>query len=185
MKNTYVTGYLPLIAIILYSMAFGIYVESEIIRLLKKFGLYSGMLEFFSGNGIRLTLFFLASLLFFMFFSAVKLIADTMIQLSMLFFSKDRHGFVLNEIRFGSVFYVLSGMLSLLFVDYIVVVAALFLITTLIYFIYFVYKTYSTLTPAGLIGIVFFHVSFWFAFILTIVYVCIKLYNSFLKSLPI
>ncbi|MBA2871515.1 hypothetical protein HNQ85_001785 [Anoxybacillus calidus] len=185
MKNTYVTGYLPLIAIILYSIAFGIYVEIEIIRLFKKFGLYGGMLEFFSENGIKLTLFFLASLLFFMLFSALKLIADTMIQLSMLFFSKDRHGLVLNEIRFGSVFYVLSGMLSLLFVNYIVVVAALFLVTTLVYFIYFVYKTYSTLTPAGLIGMVFFHIAFWFAFMLTIVYVCIKLYNSFLESLPL
>ncbi|RAK18677.1 hypothetical protein B0I26_10998 [Anoxybacillus vitaminiphilus] len=185
MKNTYVTGYLPLIAIILYSMAFGIYAETEIIRLLKKFGLYSGMLEFFSENGIKLTLFFLASLLFFMFFSALKLIADTMIQLSMLFFSKDRQGAVLNEIRFGSLFYVLSGMLSLLFVNDIVVMVVLFLVTTLAYFIYFVYKTYSTLPLTGLVGMVFFHVAFWFAFMLTIVYVCIKLYNGFLESLPL
>jgi hypothetical protein len=185
MRNTYVTGYLPLIAIILYSMAFGIYVEMEIIRLLKKFGLYGGMLEFFSENGIKLTLFFLASLLFFMFFSALKLIADTIIQLSMLFFSKDRQGAVLNEIRFGSMFYVFSGMLSLLFGNYIIVIAAFFLVTTLVYFIYFVYKTYSTLSLTGLIGMVFFHVAFWFAFVLTIVYVCIKLYNSFLESMPL
>jgi hypothetical protein len=184
MKNTYVTGYLPLIAIILYSMSFGIYVEMEAIHLFKKFGLYGGILEFFSENGIKLTLFFLASLFFFMLFSALKLIADTMVQLSMLFFSKDRQGLVLNHIRFGSVFYVLSGMVSLVFSNYIFIIAGLFLVTTLVYFIYFVYKTYSTLTLTGLIGMVFFHIAFWFTFVLTIVYVCVKLYNSLLESLP-
>jgi hypothetical protein len=185
MKNTYVTGYLPFIAIVLYSMAFGIYVEMQTIYVFKKFGLYGGMLEFFSENGIKLALFFLASLFFFMLFSALKLIADTMIQLSMLFFSKDRQGLILNETRFGSVFYVLSGMLSLLFVHSFFVITGLFLAATLMYFIYFVYKTYSTLTLTGLIGMVFFHIAFWFTFVLSIVYVCVKLYNSLLESLPL
>jgi len=185
MKNTYITGYLPLIAILLYSMAFGIYAETELIAFLKKFGLYNGILEFFSEQEIRLTLFFLTSLVFFMLFSALKLIADTIIQLSMLFFSKDRQGLLLNETRFGSMFYVCSALLSLLFVDYITVIAGLFLITALIYFIYFIYKTYSAFTFAGLVGMVFYHVIFWFMFASMVVYACLKLYNSLLESLPI
>jgi len=185
MSNTYITGYLPLIAILLYSMAFGMYAEAELIALLKKFGLYSGVLEFFSDQEIRLTLFFLTSLAFFMLFSALKLLADTMIQLSMLFFSKDREGLLLREARLGSMFYVCSALLSLLFVNHVTIIAGLFVITTLIYFIYFIYKTYSAFTFIGLIGMVCYHTLFWFTFASLVVYACLKLYNSLLESLPI
>lgn len=185
MKNTYITSHFPLISIILYSTSLSIYTEMELIKQLKNLGIYEGMLEFFSENGIKLSLFVLLALLFFMVFSALKLIADTVIGLSLLFFSKDAEGRFLNKFRTGSSFYLISGALSLLSVQHILGIAGLFAGTTLIYFIYFVYKVSASLSLAGLIGMVFYHVIFWFTFFLGIVYLGVKLYNSFLASLPI
>jgi hypothetical protein len=185
MKNTYFTSYFPLISILLYSMSLGIYTEIKFVKKLKDLGIYSGMLEFFSESGIKLALFFLLSLAFFMLFAALKLIADTMIELSFLFFSKDKIGENLQTIRTGSAFYLVSGMLSLLTVNDLKGILGLFLITTFIYFIFFVYKVSGSLTGPGLIGLVFFHVLFWSTFTFGVVYLCVKLYNSMIASLPV
>jgi Family of unknown function (DUF5366) len=185
MKNTYFTSYFPLIAILLYSMSFGIFTEMKLVKKLKDLGIYPGMLEFFSESGIKLALFFLMSLVFFMLLAALKVIAETMIELSFLFFSKDEIGENLKSIRTGSAFYLISGMLSLLTVHDMKGIIGMFLITTFIYFIFFVYKVSASLTGPGLIGLVFFHVMFWSTFTLGVIYLCVKLYNSMIESLPV
>lgn len=185
MKNTYLTSYFPLISIIFYSFSLAIFFETNVIEKLKQMGIYQGMLEFSSDRAINLAVLFLFCFLFFMLFSALKLIADTMIELSLLFFSKDREGTNLNQIRRGSIIYLVSGVVSLFFVQNLISLIVLFMITTTVYFIFFIYKISSSLSPAGLVNIIFFHVIFWSALILIIVYLCFKLYNSVISSLPI
>jgi hypothetical protein len=146
---------------------------------------YEGMREFFSENGIKLTLLFLLMLFFFMVFSAFKLIADTTVELSMLFFSKDEDGVELNKVRTGSSIFISLSLVSLVLTQDILYLIATFVAACFIYFIYFVYIVSDSLSVLGLIGMVFFHVIFWSAFLLAIVYALIKLYNSFMASLPL
>ena len=166
-------------------MSFSLYTEGVIIRMLHNLGVYSGMTEFFSESGIKLAILFLLLLFFFMVFAALKLIADTTIELSLLFFSKDEEGKELTKIRSGSWLYLIASVVSLIFYTKIAAVIVILIVISFAYFIFFVYKVSSSLSSAGLVGIIFFHMFFWFAFILTVAYVIVKLYNSFMASLPI
>ncbi|SFF06091.1 DUF5366 family protein [Alteribacillus iranensis] len=185
MKNTYLTSHFPLIAILFFSLSFALYAENVITTWLRDIGLYMGMREFFSDVGIKLTLLFLLVLLFFMVFSALKLIADTINELSLLFFSKDEEGSSLQKIRGGSWFYLLASILSIFFMRMPLGIIITFLLGTFVYFIYFVYKASDSMSTGGLIGMIFFHISFWSAFIFTISYAAIRLYNSLINSLPL
>lgn len=185
MKNTYLTSHFPLFAIMVYSIALALYAEGFITRNLIDLGLYSGMTEFFSENGIKITLLFLLLLFFFMVFSAFKLISDTTIQISLLFFSKDEEGNDLNKIRSGSWFYLVSSLIALVFFKLISAILIIFALATLGYFIFFIYKIRDSLSIAGLVGMVFFHILFWFTFILTVSFALTRLYNSLIASLPI
>ncbi|MFS0595620.1 DUF5366 family protein [Peribacillus frigoritolerans] len=59
------------------------------LKLFGNLGIYQGMLEFFSEAGIKLALLIVLLLLFFMVFAALKLISDTILELSLFFFSKE------------------------------------------------------------------------------------------------
>nr|WP_258832334.1 YufK family protein [Peribacillus frigoritolerans] len=48
----------------------------------------------------------------------MKLISDTILELSLLFFSKDSEGKALNSVRKGSVIYVIGGACSLFSVQF-------------------------------------------------------------------
>ncbi|MBU8908932.1 DUF5366 family protein [Desertibacillus haloalkaliphilus] len=185
MKNTYLTSHFPLFSILLFSTALAMYSQSVIITKLDDLGLYQGMMEFFSESGIKGTLLFLLLLFFFMVFSALKLISDTMVQLSLLFFSKDEEGVSLTTIRSGSWIYLIASVAALLGSTFIEVIVGVFLVATLIYFVFFVYKISDSLSALGLFGVVFFHTFFWFSFVLAISFAVLRLYNSFMASLPL
>lgn len=185
MKNTYLTSHFPLFSIFVYSVALALYAESVIIKKLIDFGVYSGMMEFFSESGIKITLLFVLLLFFFMILSALKIISDTMIQLSLLFFSKDEEGNDLNKIRGGSWFYLISSFVALIFIKNVVAIIIIFALATIAYFVYFLYKIRDSLSILGLFGMVMFHSLFWTTFLLTLLFALVKLYNSFVASLPI
>lgn len=185
MKNTYFIGYFPFIVIVLFSISFAIYSEGQVLDLLVGFGLYKGMLEIFSEMGIKLALLIVLTLLFFMILAALKLISDTIIEVSLLFFSKDSEGTELKNIRIGAVIYVIGAVLSLFSVQSLIGLLAIFIVTNLVAFTFFVYKVSATLSTSGLVGIIFFHFFTWCLLILVIAYVILKLYNSLINSLPI
>ncbi|WP_078552441.1 DUF5366 family protein [Bacillus alkalicellulosilyticus] len=185
MNNTYLTSHFPLFSIFLFSTSLSLYTESYIISQLIYFGIYDGMMDFFSENGIKLTLVFLLVLLFFMVFSALKLINDTNIQLSLLFFSKDVEGSDLQKIRSGSWIFLVASGLSLLFTNHIIAIVALFVGAVIIYFFYLLYRISESLSIAGMIGMIFFHILFWVTFTLAVMYALLTLYNGFIASLPI
>jgi len=185
MKNTYLTSHFPLLAILVYSLAFALYAETFLLEKLADIGLYSGMTEFFSESGIKMTLLFVLFLLFFMALAALKIISDTMIQLSLLFFSKDKEGADLQKIRQGSWFYFISSFFALILCKYIEAILASFVIATLAYLVFYLYKIRDSLSLIGLFGMVLFHSLFWGTFLFTFIYAVTKLYNSFIASLPL
>lgn len=185
MKNTYLTSYFPLLSILLFSLSFSIRVEMFVIEILKNSGIYEGMKEFFSVGGIKLALLLLLLILFFMVFAALKLIADTINELSLLFFSKDSEGESLKNIRSGSIIYFIGGALSLLSLYSLLGIGAIFIGATAVYFVYFVFKISSSMTIAGTIGVIFFQVVIWSSLLTGVIFIAVKVYNSIMASLPI
>ncbi|MFY2157201.1 DUF5366 family protein [Cytobacillus firmus] len=185
MKNTYLTSYFPLLAIIMFSTSLALKTQMELVYFLKKTGIYQGMLEFFSESGVKLSLTILLLVLFFMVFAALKLVADTINGLSLLFFSKDLQGESLTKARQGSAIYFIGGALSLLSLYSYIGIVILFAAATITYFCYFVYKTSSTMTVAGLAGVIFFQVIVWSSLLSGVLYLSLKIYNSMIASLPI
>lgn len=185
MKNTYLLSYFPLIAILLFSLSFAIYEEMQILLLFQNLGIYQGMLEFFSETGIKLSLLIVLLLVMFMAFAALKLISDTVMELSLLFFSKDADGKALTSVRMGSVIFVIGGVCSLFSVQILGGLLLIFLATNIVALIYFVYKLSSSVSISGLIGLIFFPIFVWAAFLSIVAYSGLKLYNSMIASLPI
>ena len=174
MKNTYFIGYFPFIAIVLFSLSFAIYCEVQVLDLFVHVGLYQGMLEFFSETGIKMALLVVLVLLFFMLFAALKLISDTIIEVSLLLFSKDSEGTGLKSIRMGAILYVAGASISLVSVQSLLGLLAIFTVTNLIAFIYFVYKIITSLSMSGLVGLIFFHIFIWSILLINRGLLCFK-----------
>lgn len=185
MKNTYFTSYFPLFSIILFSLSFSINVEQFLLGILKSTGIYEGMLEFFSDGGIKLAILTLLVVLFFMVLAALKLIANTINELSLLFFSKDSEGENLKKIRSGAIIYLIGSAISLISMNSYIGIGIIFAVTTIAYFMYFVYKVSTSLSYVGLIGLIFFQVLIWSLLITGVIYLAVKVYNSIMASLPI
>lgn len=184
MKNPYLYGYLPLITIILFSLTFGIFAVSESLQLFQAIGVYNGMREFLSDLELRFVLLIVFALIFFMVFSALKLIGETIHELGMLFFSKDKVGDTINAARGGYVIFFFGAFASAIGVRSIIILITIFLATIFCYFIFNVYKMSKYMSFAGVIGLIFFEVLSWFILVALVAYAIVKLYNGILASLP-
>ena len=184
MKNPYIYGYLPFVTIVLFSLTFGVYTVGLSVELFKEIGLYAGMREFLTDIQLRMFLLVIYALLFFMVFSALKLIAETIHETAMLFFSKDVQGESYSEAKGGNVIYFFGALVSVVGIQSIKILAAIFLITTLVYFIYTVYKLSKFMTVFSTIGLMFFEILVWSAIVFSIIYILLKLYNGVIASLP-
>ncbi|MGX1263246.1 hypothetical protein RKD55_001050 [Rossellomorea marisflavi] len=185
MKNTYLTSYLPILSILLFSLTFSVYGVGVFETLSKKIGVYAGMSEFLSEMQLKMAILALLMMVFFMILSALKLIAETINGISMLFFSIDSEGELYNKVRPGSMIYFIGGLVSVLSLQSFKGLIAIFVLTSVVYFFYFVNKISSSLTKVGLLGVVTMQLFSWAALVLTIFFVLIKLYNGLMASLPI
>ncbi|MFJ7935745.1 YufK family protein [Sporosarcina sp. NPDC096371] len=184
MKNPYIFGYLPFVTIVLFSLTFGVYSVGVSVDLFKEVGLYAGMREFLTDMQLRLFLLVIFTLLFFMVFSALKLIAGTIHETAMLFFSKDVEGESYSEAKGGNVIYFFGSLISVGGIHSVYILAAIFLLTTFVYFVYVVYKLSNYMTIGRTVGLIVFEMTIWSVLISTILYILLKLYNGVLASLP-
>lgn len=184
MKNPYLYGYLPLITILLFSLTFGMNVVGESIALFQAIGVYSGMREFLSDFELRIFLLIIFALLFFMLFSALKLIGETIHELGMLFFSKDKEGETMSSARGGYIILLVGAILSAFGLQYIYFLVGVFVLTILAYFIFVMYKMSHFMSISGTVGLIIFELLIWLTLLTAIIYVVIKLYNGILASLP-
>ena len=184
MKNPYIFGYLPFVTIVLFSLTFGVYTVGVSVELFKGIGLYAGMREFLTDLQLRIFLLVIYALLFFMVFSALKLIAETIHETAMLLFSKDVEGKSYSEARGGNVIYFFGALASADGINSISLLTAIFLLTTFVYFVYVVFKLSKFMTIASTIGLLIFEIMAWTILISTIIYILLKLYNGVIASLP-
>ena len=148
-------------------------------------GLYSGLLEFFSEASFKLSLLFLLAFMYFMLFSALKLIANTVNELALFFFSKDEEGQVVMKIRSGSMIFVVGSLLSLFFYQSLLAIAIIFAAACFVYFVFFIFKVSGYLTVGNMFGMVFMIVLFWAVFIFAVMYVALRVYHAVLAALSI
>jgi len=184
LKNPYIFGYLPFVTIVLFSLTFGVYTVGVSVELFKGIGLYAGMREFLTDIQLRIFLLVIYALLFFMVFSALKLIAETIHETAMLFFSKDVEGKSYSEARGGNVIYFFGALASAGGINSISLLTAIFLLTTFIYFVYVVFKLSKFMTIVSTIGLLVFEIMVWTILVSTIIYILLKLYNGVIASLP-
>ena len=184
MKNPYLFGYLPFVSICLFSLTFGVYSVGISVDLFKEIGLYAGMREFLTDFQLRICLLIIYALLFFMLFSALKLIGETIHETAMLFFSDDVEGESYSEARGGTVIYFFGSLASAVGINSLTVLAVVFLLTTFIYFVYVVFKMSRFMTMTSMIGLIVFEIIVWSALVSIVIYIVLKLYNGVMASLP-
>ncbi|RDI36935.1 hypothetical protein DFR59_12422 [Falsibacillus pallidus] len=184
-KNTYLTGYMPLLSILLFSLSFSIYGEGQIISFFKWIGLYKGMREIMSAGEIKVSLLVMIALFMFMLLSALKLIAQTIHELALLFFSKDVEGESLKKVRSGSLIFFTGGTLSIFCAFSVWALVIVFFVTAFGYFVFYLYKVSAGLSVMGLVGIILYEVLSWALFLLVVIYSGFRLYQGLLASLPI
>lgn len=184
MKNPYLFGYLPLFTVLFFSLTFGIFTVIKSMSLLQGIGLYNGMLEFLTDFELRVFLLILFALLYFMLFSALKLIGTTIHEFGMLFFSKDQEGEALRHVRGANMVFFFGALLSAAGIQSLYVLVGIFSLTVFTYFVFLIYKLSSYLSVPGMIGLMMFEILTWGVFVGFIVYVLFKLYNSVVKALP-
>lgn len=184
MKNPYIYGYLPLITIILFSLTFGLYSVTESLVLFKKIGVYAGVREFLSEIQLRVFLLIVIAAVYFMIFSALKLIGETIHEMGMLFFSKDMDGKSLIAIRGGNVIFFFGALVSAAGISNIYILGGIFITTVFIYFVYIIYKISVHVSFGASIGVMLFEIVVWAIILTLVVYAGLKLYNGIISSLP-
>ncbi|MER1986846.1 MAG: DUF5366 family protein [Solibacillus sp.] len=184
MKNPYLYGYLPLITVLLFSFTFGIFAVTASLDLFESIGVYNGMREFLSDLELRFVLLILFAVCFFMLFSALKLVGETIHELGMLFFSKDQAGETISVARGGYVVFFVGAIVSVVGMQSLPILVGIFMLTVFVYFIYTVFKMSQFMSFGGVIGLIFFEILIWTALLTLIVYALFKLYNSVIASLP-
>ncbi|MFC7372961.1 DUF5366 family protein [Fictibacillus iocasae] len=182
-KNVYITGYLPLFSIILFSSAFAIHIERLLISKLKFFGVYQGMRELFSAQTIHLSAGFCLFLLFFMTFAALKLLSDSCMQLGLFFFSMDKEGDTLRLTRQGGWIFFGGAMAAVVLNFSLTIILILFAASALVYFFYFLLKASTYMNSVNIMGMVFLQLFFWAAFGLVTAYTVVRLYNALMAGI--
>ncbi|AXH99680.1 hypothetical protein DV702_08020 [Sporosarcina sp. PTS2304] len=185
MKNPYLFGYLPFVTIVLFSLTFGVYSVGESTVFFKEIGLYQGMREFLSDFQLRIFLLTMYTLLFFMVFAALKLIATTIHETALLFFLRKEADASYSATKSGAVIYFLGALASAAGIQSWKTLVLIFVITSFIYFIYVVYKLSPFMTLTHTVGLIFFQIIVWSVLLAVLVYILIRLYNGLLASIPL
>lgn len=185
MKNKYIMSYVPLLTVVLFSMALGIYLSFFFIDLSQSLGIYEGLRLFFSARELTITLFLLSSFFFFMLFAALKLIGDTLMGISLFLFLKEQIEEKPKKIHKGAILFLAGSFVSLIVSHSLLSIVLTIFVSACVYFIYVVYEMHGLFQPLPLVGFIFFHILSWAIFFGGTLYLFLTFYNSMLKSLPI
>lgn len=185
MKNPYIFGYLPFVNIVLFSLTFGVYAVSFVVEQFKHIGLYEGLLEFFSDIQIRLLFLIVFAVLFFMIFSALKLIAETIHETAMLFFAKEVDPSLYRKVKSGNLIYFLGALISIASIQSLLGLVIIFAASTLLYFNFLMYQLSKQTKFMHLIGLIFFEIMIWATLLSVVAYALLKLYNGIVEAIPL
>ena len=181
-RNVYLLGYIPFISVLLFAMAFSLYfyhfVKEKIIYL----GLYEGLSAYISATHLNVALFVCILIVVMMVLALLKLFAEFLLRLSLLFFSKDSTGLFFIHSQTGAIFYLFGGVFSIFLSAWLAPILVLFVLSTLCFFVYILYKLGDSVSISGIIGIIFFQVFVWVAIGSSLYITVIQMINYGLKK---
>ncbi|MEJ9282269.1 DUF5366 family protein, partial [Ureibacillus thermosphaericus] len=86
--------------------------------------------------------------------------------------------------RGGYVLFFIGSFISAFAVQSFTVLLIIFALSLFCFFVYSIYKMSQYMSLSGMIGLIAFEILFWSFFITVVIFVCMKLYNGILASLP-
>jgi hypothetical protein len=162
-KNIYFFSYFPLVGTLLFSMAFSLFSFELLTDEAKKIGLYQGLSEYVSTTNLNMALFFVLCVFLMMLFSLLKLLGDTFIKLSLLFFSREREGLYFHVSQSASAIFVVGGLIALICSSNIYLLIICLVLTTVSFFGFVLYKLATKLSIYGMAGVISFQIGIWSA----------------------
>lgn len=181
-KNIYLLSYIPFISVLMFGMAFSLYVYEYIRAQMMQLGLYEGLSAYITPEYLNIAVFVSILILMMMLLSFLKLFAEMLLKLSFMFFVKDDQGSYFIHSQTASLFYLAGGIASIFASSYILLVVAIFLFSTLCYFVYILYKMGDSVSILGVAGIILFQIFSWLI-ILCVGYISVvRLLNYGLKQ---
>lgn len=184
-KVQHFTHYLSFFSILLFSTAFSINAELYLMEQLNQYGLYKSFMEAFSEGYVKITIWFALFLFYFMLFSAIKLIANTVMELSIFFFCKSEPNATFPSHPWASTLYLGLAVISIFCAKSIVILAGIYLGAGIIAFALLIHKVADRLSLPRIVGVVFMHFMFWAVFLFAVLNVLLKLYNGVVRSIGI
>lgn len=101
--NVYLLSYAPLISILLFSTSLAIATTELALHWLDQVGVYDELLQLLTARDTKLVVWLGFLIVYFMIFSSLKLLSDTINQLGFAFFIKEQEGTTLGMLRPGSI----------------------------------------------------------------------------------
>lgn len=182
-KNIYLLSYIPFISILMFGMAFSLYVYDYLRVQMSQLGLYEGLSTYITAEYLNITVFLLVLVLILMLLSLLKLFAETLLKFSFMFFARgDENGSYFIYSQIGSLFYLVGGILSIFCSASLILVAALLLVSTLCYFVYVLYKLGNSISLLCTVGIILFQIFSWLIIINVAYILLVRLFNYGLKQ---
>ncbi|HJV46287.1 MAG TPA: DUF5366 family protein [Bacillota bacterium] len=185
------THYSIFFALLLFSTAFSLNAELWMIQKLNNFGLYHSLLEVLSEKYVKISLWIMLFLLFFMFFAALKLAAETLMELSIFVFVRSVQTEQTAEtveiktkgVSWSGRFFLVFGLISIFCFPFLIILILLFLLASVLSFMMTLYRLSDQMEVFQMIGFVFLNFFFWGASASTVVYILLKLFNGLTKSI--
>lgn len=176
--NVYVLSYAPLISILLFSTSLAIATSELALSWLKDVGVYNELLQILSARDTKLLVWLGFLIVYFMIFSTLKLISDTINQLGFAFFIKEQIGTTLSMLRPGSILLLVGGCISFAFMTSFPLVCLVLASSFLIYFFFYTFQISKMTTAAGAIGLIVFLFLAWGILLAGLAWVGLTLFNS-------
>ncbi|WP_312451478.1 DUF5366 family protein [Exiguobacterium sp.] len=177
--NVYLLSYAPLISILLFSTSLAIATTELALHWLDQVGVYDELLQLLTARDTKLVVWLGFLIVYFMIFSSLKLLSDTINQLGFAFFIKEQEGTTLGMLRPGSILLLVGGCVSFAFMTSFLHVGIVLLVSFFIYFIFYTVQISKMTNAAGAVGLIIFSFLAWGVLLAGLSWVGLTLFNSF------
>jgi len=176
--NVYLLSYAPLIGIILFSMSLAIATSEYIIQWLTQIGVYSELIALLSVQETKILVLVVFFTVYFMLFSAFKLVADTFNQLGFAFFARETNGTSLHRLKPGAIIFLIGSGISFLFLNTLLAVIGVLLATFALYLFYYIWQVSQSLSVLRAIGLLLLQAMMWALLLSGLGWAVLRLFNS-------
>lgn len=176
--NVYLLSYAPLIAIVLFSVSLAIATSEFVIQWLTQIGVYSEIIELLSVQETKVLVLVVFFTLFFMSFSAFKLVADTFNQLGFAFFARETNGTSLHRLKPGAIIFLVGSGISFLFLNTLLAVIAVLIGTFVLYLFYYIWQVSQSMSVLRAVGLLLMQALMWAILLSGLGWSVLRLFNS-------